>query len=133
MEDQPVQQYAQPQPSLPVQPASPAPSPQPPSPQPPTSSCNYPAIVGFILSLSPINILGLIFSIIGLSQAKRTGGEGQGYALAGLIISIFSIVVSLWILIVFVIATDRLADEFKNLNSSDGSSIIENYKDVIAD
>jgi len=41
----------------------------------------------------PFNVLGLIFSIIGLSQAHRhpqaCGGEGQ--ALAGLILSIFSL------------------------------------------
>ena len=126
MENQPVHQSTQPpQPPPPVQPVSPAQS-----PQPQACSCNYPAIIGFVLSFS-INILGLIFSIIGLQQAKRTGGEARGYALAGLIISILSIVIGIWVLIVFVIATDKLADEFNNLDPFDSSSsIIESYSNA---
>ena len=51
------------------------------------------ALAGLILAfLSPF--LGLIFSIIGLSKAKQMGGAGRGMAMAGLIISIFYIVVA---------------------------------------
>ncbi len=41
----------------------------------------------------PFNILGLVFSIIGLSQIKKNPNQqGKGMALAGLICSIISIV-----------------------------------------
>ena len=130
MDNQPVQQYAQPQPLPPVQSAPPASSAQ--SPKSPTCSCNYPAIIGFVLSFS-VNILGLIFSIIGLSQARRTGGEGLGYALAGLIISILAIALGIWLLIVFVIAADNLADDFNNLDPlNSGSAIVETYNNASA-
>ncbi len=58
---------------------------------------NTMAILGFIFSLL-IPILGLIFSIIALGQIKRTGERGHGLALAGLIISILSIVIAIAIL-----------------------------------
>jgi hypothetical protein len=48
------------------------------------------AIAGFVLALVSCSILGLIFSIIGYNECKRSNGEveGQGLALAGIIISI---------------------------------------------
>lgn len=52
-----------------------------------------------ILSIIPA-ILGIIFSIIGLVQSKKTG-EGKGMAIAGLVLSILAII---WIpIFVFVI------------------------------
>ena len=42
-----------------------------------------------ILAIIPA-ILGIIFSIMGLSQAKKTG-QGKGMAIAGLILSILAI------------------------------------------
>ena len=56
------------------------------------------AILGFIFSFL-IPLLGLIFSIVGLSKAKKMGGKQKGLAIAGLIISIISIV----ILIIYII------------------------------
>jgi hypothetical protein len=49
------------------------------------------AVVGFILSLCGIisgitAIPGIVLSHIGLSQMKRTGESGHGFALAGLIV-----------------------------------------------
>jgi hypothetical protein len=56
-------------------------------------------IVAIVLSFIPCigffaitpAILGIIFSIIGLSQAKKTG-QGKGMAIAGLVLSILAIV-----------------------------------------
>ena len=53
------------------------------------------AIAGFVLSLVSFltswamipEILGLIFSCIGLNQIKQKGGKGRGLAIAGAIIS----------------------------------------------
>lgn len=52
------------------------------------------AILGFIFAFlfSP---LGLIFSIVGLSKAKKMGGKQKGLAIAGLIISIISVVIAI--------------------------------------
>ena len=58
------------------------------------------AILGFIFAFV-FPILGLIFSIIGLSKAKKMGGKQKGLAIAGLIISIVSIVITIIYLAVF--------------------------------
>lgn len=52
------------------------------------------AIAGFILAFF-IPILGIIFSIIGLGQCKRRGQKGRGLAIAGIIISIVSVLIFL--------------------------------------
>jgi hypothetical protein len=52
------------------------------------------AIAGFVLAFF-CSILGLIFSIIGLNQAKARNQGGQGLAIAGIIISLLSIVVGI--------------------------------------
>jgi len=47
------------------------------------------AIAGFVCAFF-LPLLGLIFSIMGLNQANRSGGQirGQGLAVAGIVISI---------------------------------------------
>jgi peptidyl-prolyl cis-trans isomerase B (cyclophilin B) len=49
------------------------------------------ALVGFILSVSGVAtgitvIPGIVLSHIGMSQIKRTGESGRGFALAGLVV-----------------------------------------------
>jgi hypothetical protein len=80
----------------------------PPAPQYGSASApaktNTLAIVGLILAFV-FNIAGLIVSIIALNQIKRTGENGRGLALAGLIISIVSIVFGvIWIIFVVSVA-----------------------------
>jgi len=61
------------------------------------------AIAGFVLALLSCSILGLIFSIIGYNECKRSNGqvEGQGLALAGIIISICWLAIGIiWVIIV---------------------------------
>jgi hypothetical protein len=62
------------------------------------------AIAGFVLALVSCSLLGLIFSIIGYNECKRSNGqvEGQGLALAGIIISI--VWLALGIIYVIVVA-----------------------------
>ena len=62
-----------------------APRPEPTVPD--AGGTNVWAIVGFVCSFF-IPLLGIIFSVIALGQIKRTGERGRGLALAGLIISI---------------------------------------------
>jgi uncharacterized protein DUF4190/zinc ribbon protein len=54
------------------------------------------AIAGFILSFF-CGLLGLIFSIIGYSECKKSNGTvtGEGLALAGIIISILSFLIGI--------------------------------------
>lgn len=54
---------------------------------------NVLAIVGFILSFF-IALAGLICSIIGYKNAPQYGGKGKSMALAGIIISIVSMVLA---------------------------------------
>lgn len=63
------------------------------------------AIAGFVLSLVVCGVLGLIFSIMGNNEVKRSNGTvtGGGLALAGIIIGIIRIVIEL-IYLVLVIA-----------------------------
>jgi hypothetical protein len=43
----------------------------------------------------PFNILGIIFSLVGLSQIKQSQEQGRGMAIAGLILSVLSIMLSI--------------------------------------
>ena len=58
-----------------------------------TNTC---AVVGFILSFF-CGFAGLIISIIALNQIKKTGEKGKGLAIAGIVITIISMVISLFI------------------------------------
>ena len=57
------------------------------------------AIAGFVLSFL-CALLGLIFSIIGYNECKKSNGmvKGEGLALAGIIISILAMVLNVIIL-----------------------------------
>jgi hypothetical protein len=59
-------------------------------PPPRPQGTNGMAIAGFVLSFF-CSILGIIFSVMGMNQTKRTGQSGYGLAVAGLVISIASI------------------------------------------
>jgi len=69
------------------------------------------AIAGFVLAFfsSP---LGLIFSIIGRNECKRSGGTvgGDGLALAGIIISIISIALAIFGMLLGAIAIPAFMD-----------------------
>ena len=61
------------------------------------------SIAGFVISLVSsllccgiFNILGLIFSIIGVVKAKSCGGKGKGLGIAGIIISSIGIVLMIF-------------------------------------
>jgi hypothetical protein len=66
-------------------------------PQPGAQGTNGMAIAGFVLAFF-CSLLGLIFSIIGLNQAKARGQGGQGLAIAGIVISLLGLVVAVAIL-----------------------------------
>ncbi len=57
------------------------------------------AIAGFVLSFF-CSLLGLIFSIIGYNECKKSGGivKGEGLALAGIIIAILNMLLAVVVL-----------------------------------
>ena len=69
---------------------------------PQSSGSNAFAILGFIFAFIPLlSVLGLIFSIVGLAKAKKMGGKQKGLAIAGLIISIISVVIAILYIVLF--------------------------------
>jgi len=57
------------------------------------------AIAGFVVSFFWfLSILGIIFSLIGLSQTKHNKQKGRGFAIAGLIISIISLFILIFVI-----------------------------------
>ena len=59
---------------------------------------NVLAIVSLVTSILGLSLVGIITGHIALSQIKKTGEEGRGLAIAGLIIGYVSIVfVLLWL------------------------------------
>ena len=73
-----------------------------------TSPLNIMALVGFILSVAGLAtgitvIPGIVLSHIGMSQIKRTGESGRGFALAGLIVGYCLVGLSVLAVIVIVL------------------------------
>lgn len=68
----------------------------------PEPKWNPMAIAGFICSFI-IALVGLILSIIGYSQTRKTGEKGKGLALAGIIISALSMLMQLLLVVLIVV------------------------------
>ena len=66
-----------------------------------TNQSNTMAIVGFIFSFF-FALVGLICSIIGFKRAPEFGGNGKGIALAGIIISSISIIITIIVFVVVI-------------------------------
>ncbi len=61
---------------------------------------NIMCVVGFVCSFIFV-ILGLILSIVGLNQVKKTGEDGKAFAVAGIVISSLKLAILLFFLIIF--------------------------------
>ncbi len=100
------QQYTQPgYGQAPQQPYGQQPYGQPYAQQPaayPQDRWNGMAIAGFVCSFI-FSIVGLVLSIIGYNQTKKTGEKGKELALAGIIISGLSIVMTIVMIIACVV------------------------------
>ncbi len=70
---------------------------------------NVISVVGFILSLVGFNVIAIILGAVGLSQIKKTGERGRGFAIAAIWIGIISIVIVIIILIAVAITTAQQA------------------------
>ena len=68
------------------------------------------SVAGFVLSFFPIiNILGILFSIIGIARAKKYNGAGKALGIAGLIIGV---VILAAVLVLFFMNMKELTDIF---------------------
>ncbi len=56
------------------------------------ASKNVLSIVAFVLSLVGFNVVAVILGFVGLSQIKKNGQGGRGFAIAAIIIGLVSIV-----------------------------------------
>ncbi|RFA17617.1 DUF4190 domain-containing protein [Subtercola boreus] len=65
---------------------------------------NVLSVVGFVLSLVGFNVIAIILGAVGLSQIKRTGQRGRGFAIAAIVIGLVSIMIGVIIIIIAVIA-----------------------------
>jgi len=89
--------------------------------QKPTNSMS---IAGFVCSFF-VNILGLIFSIIGLNQIKTSEEKGRGLAIAGIVISSISIFFTILVSIGFFVFTFWAVDKSIDNGIIDNETIQE--------
>jgi len=84
----------------PPPPASPSGSPAPSA----SRGTNGLAIASLVVSLTCCGPVGAILGFVSLGQIKRTGEQGRGMAIAGVVIGILSSVVAVgWFVVAFVL------------------------------
>ena len=92
------------------------------------------AIAGFVCALLGVNLIGLILSIIGISNAKKCDGKNKGLAIAGVIISSIRIVLTIILIIIICLsvvpstideARERINDEWENTTETIKEKTIE--------
>lgn len=80
------------------------------TPQVESKKTNGMAIASLILSIIGISIVGVILGIVALNQIKKTGEEGRGLALAGIIVGAIGFVLTfIWIAVIFLAVAVELA------------------------
>jgi uncharacterized protein DUF4190 len=81
---------------------------QPQYPPPPSRGTNIMAIMAIVFAFV-FPPLGIVFGIIGRKQIARTGEEGDGLALAGLIVgAVFTVIMVLYIIFMIVLFSAAL-------------------------
>lgn len=114
MSDPNVPNPNQPPQGAPVPPQAPAYSAAPaPGAQAPL---NVLALVSFIGSFF-ISLVGIICGHIALSQIKKTGERGRGFALAGVIIGYAAIALTIIFIIIAIVSAMTLSAEISNLEN----------------
>ncbi|WP_290806524.1 DUF4190 domain-containing protein [Herbiconiux sp.] len=63
---------------------------------------NVLAIVSLVIAILQFNLIAIILGAIALNQIKKTGENGRGLAIAGIVIGALSIL--FWVIIIIVIA-----------------------------
>ncbi|BBY42940.1 peptidylprolyl isomerase [Mycolicibacterium celeriflavum] len=93
---------------------------------PPPKQTNALAIVALVCAFvfAP---LGILFGHLSLSQIKKTGEEGRGLAIAGLVIGYLVTVVTVLVIVASVVFIATVARELESLDGTDSS-----YPDITA-
>ncbi len=78
-------------------------------PQPAYQRWNMLCIVGFILSFL-VAPAGLICSIIAVIQINRSGEKSKGLAIAGIIVSVFNMLIGLLLVVLFAIGVSAMTN-----------------------
>ena len=75
------------------------------------------SIVSLVFCCGSLSVISLIFSILGLSAAKKANGNGKGMAVAGTIISAIGIVILVIFSILITIGALSIPDEIEDLEN----------------
>lgn len=110
----------------PVAPAAPSMPPPPVVPMQTKAASNGLAIASLILGIVSLvlaaacgagalfGIIGVVLAVLGMNRAKALAGMGRGMAIAGLILSILGIVLSIILYIVLFAIADNASDEISS-------------------
>ncbi|MET0765803.1 MAG: DUF4190 domain-containing protein [Blastococcus sp.] len=92
---------------------------------------NTMAILGLVFAFvfSP---LGLVFSAVGLSQIKKRREGGRGLAIAGLVLSILFLLVSIFLFVVVLAAAEEVAKTTATATTAAEEEPVENLEGVAA-
>lgn len=74
---------------------------------------NVLSIVAFVLSLVGFNVIAVVLGFVGLSQIKKTGQGGRGFAIAAIIIGLLSLVIGAILVAVTIGAAAQAGLEFE--------------------
>jgi peptidyl-prolyl cis-trans isomerase B (cyclophilin B) len=96
--------------------------PQYPQPQPTNSLAIVSLVCAFLFAP-----LGIVFGHISLSQIKKTGEEGHGLAVAGLVISYLITVLTILVVVLSVVFIGKVANELESLDG-----LTPEYPDITA-
>lgn len=69
------------------------------------------AIAALIVSLVACGPVGLILGLVSLSQIKKTGEQGRGMAIAGVVIGVISTIAIIAVGIVLIVAANEVAND----------------------
>ncbi|MDN4615378.1 DUF4190 domain-containing protein [Leifsonia sp. F6_8S_P_1B] len=81
-------------------------------PYPAQPHYNTMAIIGFVLSIV-VSVVGIVLSFIALSQIKRTGEQGRGLAIAGIIIGFAQVLIGIIVTVIVFIALGVAATQYQ--------------------
>jgi hypothetical protein len=91
-------------------------------------------IVGFVLAFAcgiggVAAVLAIVFGFLGMSKAKTMGGTGKGMSIAGIVLGIVAILLSILFYLIIVVWANNASDSLKNIagpaNKSDYSVKID--------
>ncbi|KAB7786984.1 DUF4190 domain-containing protein [Bifidobacterium cebidarum] len=87
------------------------------------------AVGGFVASFF-VSIIGIVLSVIGLSEIRKQGGKGRGLAIAGIIIGAVKIIAEIILIIVVIIGAVSWIEQESRNGGFDSYSYEYNFGDL---